>query len=67
MGDVGGLKSILVDEDISLTDLCDKIYAKLGLSRDTMKLFLSYMPPLNKKCRSLVLTNDEDVATLLVS
>ena len=39
--DVGGLKSILVKEDISLTDLCDKIYIKLGLSRDTMELLLS--------------------------
>ena len=66
-GDIGGLKSILVDEDISLTGLCDKIYAKLGLSRDTMDLLLSYMPPLNKKCSLLVLKDDEDVAALLAS
>ena len=40
-GDVGGLKSILVEKDLSLTDLRDKIHAKLGLRRDTMELFLS--------------------------
>lgn len=65
--ELDGVKSILVEEDISLTILCDKIYAKLGLSRDTMNLVLSYSPPLNKKCRPLVLKDDEDVAALLAS
>ena len=32
-GGIGGLKSILVEEGISLRGLFDKIYAKLGLSR----------------------------------
>ena len=66
-GGVGGLKSILVEEDISLAGLFDKIYGKLGLSRDTMDLVLSYSPPLNKKCSPLVLKDDEDVAALLAS
>ena len=66
-GGIGGLKSILVDEDISLRGLFDKMYAKLGLSRDTIDLVLSYSPPLNKKCSLLVLKGDEDVAALLAS
>ena len=66
-GGVGGLKSILVEEDISLAGLFDKIYGKLGLSSDTMDLVLSYSPPLNKKCSPLVLKDDEDVAALLAS
>ena len=66
-GDIGGLKSILVEEDISLAGLFDKNYAKLGLSRDTMDLVLSYSPPLNKKCSPLILKDDEDVAALLAS
>ena len=64
---VGGLKSILVEEDISLAGLFDKIYGKLGLSSDMMDLVLSYSPPLNKKCSPLVLKDDEDVAALLAS
>ncbi|KAL5542079.1 hypothetical protein UlMin_009789 [Ulmus minor] len=66
-GGVGGLKSILVEVDISLAGLFDKIYGKLGLSSDTMDLVLSYSPPLNKKCSPLVLKDDEDVAALLAS
>ena len=66
-GGIGGLKSILVEEDISLRGLFDKIYDKLRLSRDTMDLVLSYSPPLNKKCSPLVLKDDEDVAALLAS
>ncbi|KAL5577335.1 hypothetical protein UlMin_019034 [Ulmus minor] len=56
---------VLVEEDISLTNLHDKINAKLGLSRDTIKSFFSYMPPLNKNCRPLILKDDEDVVVLL--
>ena len=66
-GGIGGLKSISVEEEISLRGLIDKIYAKLGLSKDTMDLVLSYTPPLNKKCSPLVLKDDEDVAALLAS
>ena len=66
-GGIGGLKSILVEEEISLRGLIDKIYAKLGLSKDTMDLVLSYTPPLNKKCSLLVLKDHEDVAALLAS
>ena len=66
-GDISGLKSILVEDDILLTGLCDKIYAKLGLSRDTMDLILSYLSLLNKKYSPLVLKEDEDVAVLLTS
>ena len=54
-GSIGGLKSILVEEEISLRGLIDKIYAKLGLSKDTMDLVLSYTTPLNKKCSPLCL------------
>ena len=32
-----------------------------------MELFFSYMPPLNKNCKPLVLKDDEDVAALLAS
>ena len=66
-GGIGGLKSILVEEDILLTSLFDKSYAKLGLSRVTMDLILSYSPPLNKKYSLLVLNDNEDVVALLAS
>ena len=40
----GRSKVILVEEDISFMDFVDKMYAKLGVSRDMFKISLSYMP-----------------------
>ena len=39
-------KIILVEEDISFVGFVDKIYSKLGLSRDTFELSLIDLPPL---------------------
>ena len=39
----GHIKVILVEEDISFVDFIDKIYAKLGVSKDTYEISLSYM------------------------
>ena len=57
----------MVEEEISPRGLIEKIYTKLGLSKDKMDLVLSYTPPLNKKCRPIVLKEDEDVVALLAS
>ena len=40
----GRSKVILVEEDISFVDFVNKMYAKLGVSRDMFEISLSYMP-----------------------
>ena len=45
----GHSKVILVEENISFVDFIDKIYAKLGVSKNTYEISLSYMPQLNGK------------------
>ena len=63
----GHSKVILVEEDISLVDFIDKIYAKLGVSKDTYEISLSYMSQLNEKMSSFFITTYDDVELLLDS
>ena len=50
-------KIILVEEDISFVGFVDKIYSKLGLSKDTLELSLSYLPQIIGKS-SLIFHKD---------
>ena len=58
---------IVVEEDISFVDFVDKMYAKLGVSRDMFEISLSYMPQLNGKMNPFFITTDDDVELLLDS
>ena len=52
----GHSKVILVEEDISFVDFVDKIYAKIGVSKDMFRISLSYLPQLNGKMSPLFLS-----------
>ena len=64
----GHSKVILVKEDISFVDFVDKIYAKLGVSRDMLGISLSYLPQLNGKMSPFFfITANDNVEFLLDS
>ena len=53
-------KIILVNEDISFVGFVEKIYSKIGASRDTFDVSLSYLPDLNGKTIPIFIRMDED-------
>ena len=53
-------KIILVEEDISFVGFVEKIYCKIGASRDTFDVSLSYLPNLNGKTISIFIRTNED-------
>ena len=55
----------MVEEHILFVDFVDKIYAKLGVSKDMYEISLSYMPKLNGKMSPFFITTDDDVELLL--
>ena len=57
----------MVEEDISFVDFVDKMYAKLGVSRDMFEISLSYIPQLNGKMSPFFITTDDDVELLFDS
>ncbi|KAL5580592.1 hypothetical protein UlMin_013034 [Ulmus minor] len=59
-GKDGESKIILVEEDISLVGFVDNIYSKIGASRDTFNVSLSYLPDLNGKTSPIFIRTDED-------
>ena len=63
----GRSKVVLVEEDISFVDFVDKMYAKLGVSRNMFEISLSYMPQLNGKMSPFLITTNDDVKLLLNS
>ena len=63
----GHSKVILVEEDISFVDFVDKIYAKIGVSKDMFRISLSYLPKLNKKMSPFFITTNDNVKLLLDS
>ena len=66
-GNDGASKTILVKEDISFMAFLDKIYAKLGLSRDMFELSLIFLPQMIQKSQPVFIKANDDVAMLLAS
>ena len=59
-GKDGESKIILVEEDISFVGFVEKIHSKIGASRDTFDVSLSYLPDLNGKTSPIFIRMDED-------
>ena len=60
-GKDGESKIILVEEDISFVGFIEKIYAKIGVSRDTFDVLLSYLPYLIGKTSPTFIRMNEDI------
>ena len=59
-GKNGERNVILVEEDISFVGFLKKFFAKIGVSRDTFDVSLSYLPNLNGKTSPIFIRMDED-------
>ena len=51
----------MVEEDISFVGFVKKIYAKIGASRDTFDVSVSYLPHLIGKTSLIFIKTNEDV------
>ena len=52
---------ILVEEDISFVGFVEKSYAKIGVSKDTFDVSLSYLPHLIRKTSPIFIMTNEDI------